>query len=49
VSRIHLAYDRDQRRVLLNSNELSGSVKYWGIFEWLSDWRLLKKDSAAWN
>jgi hypothetical protein len=31
-----------------HGNELSGFIN--GEFlEWLSDWRLLKKDSAAWN
>jgi hypothetical protein len=32
-----------------NCNEPSGSIKYWEIFEKLSDWRLLKKDSAPWS
>jgi predicted deacylase len=31
-----------------HGNELSGSIKCWEILEWLSDWQLLKKDSAPW-
>jgi hypothetical protein len=27
-------------------NKLSGSIKFWEILEWMSDWRLLKKGSA---
>jgi hypothetical protein len=27
-------------------NEISGSVKFWEIIEWLSDWRLLKEELA---
>jgi hypothetical protein len=27
-------------------NEPSGSIKFWEILEWLSDWRLLKKGST---
>jgi hypothetical protein len=30
-------------------NELSGSIKFWEILEWLGDWPLLKKDSAPRN
>jgi hypothetical protein len=30
-----------------HGNESSGSMKCWEILEYLSDWRLLKKDSAA--
>jgi hypothetical protein len=26
-----------------DGNEPPGSMKYWEILEWLSDWRLLKK------
>jgi hypothetical protein len=29
-------------------NEPSGSIKCWEILEWLSDGRLLKKESAPW-
>jgi hypothetical protein len=29
-----------------HGNELSGSIKFWEILEWLSDWRLHKKDLA---
>jgi hypothetical protein len=31
---------------LAHSSEPSGSIKYWEITEWLSDWRLLLKDSS---
>jgi hypothetical protein len=30
-----------------HGDEPSGSIKYWVILEYLSDWRLLKKGSAA--
>jgi hypothetical protein len=30
-----------------HGNEPLGSIKYWEILEWLSDWRLLKRGSAA--
>jgi hypothetical protein len=30
-------------------NEPSGSIKFWEILEWLCNWRLLKKGSAAWS
>jgi hypothetical protein len=29
---------------LADSSEPSGSIKYWDILEWLSDWRLLMED-----
>jgi hypothetical protein len=29
-----------------HDNEPSGSIKCWGILEWLSDWWLVRKDSA---
>jgi hypothetical protein len=29
-----------------HGSELSGSIKYWEILEYLRNWRLLKKDSA---
>jgi hypothetical protein len=32
-----------------HGNEPLGSVKCWEILEWLSDWRLLKMDSAPWS
>jgi hypothetical protein len=32
-----------------HGNELSVSIKYSEILEYLSDWRLLKKDSAPWK
>jgi hypothetical protein len=32
-----------------DSNEPSGLIKCWVILQWLSDWQLLKKDSAQWN
>jgi hypothetical protein len=28
---------------------IDGSIICWAIFEWLSDWWLLNKDSAAWS
>jgi hypothetical protein len=31
------------------SCEPLGSIKCWEIIEWLSDWQLLKKDSAPWS
>jgi hypothetical protein len=30
-------------------NEPSGAIKYWEIFEKLSDWWLLKDASAQWS
>jgi hypothetical protein len=30
-------------------NELSGSIKRWEVLQQLSNWRLLKKDSATWS
>jgi hypothetical protein len=30
-----------------HSNERSGCIKCWECLEWISDWRLLKDDSAA--
>jgi hypothetical protein len=30
-------------------NESVGSIKCWEILELISDWQLLKKDSAIWN
>jgi hypothetical protein len=35
--------------VMNHSNEPSGSIECWEILERLSDWRLLKKGSAAWS
>jgi hypothetical protein len=32
-----------------HGHETSGFIKYWEIFEWLSDWQLLKKVSAPWS
>jgi hypothetical protein len=32
-----------------HSNEPSGSIKFWEILKWLSDWRLPKKGSAHWS
>jgi hypothetical protein len=32
-----------------HGNEPPGSIKCWEILEWLSDWRLLKKNSAPWS
>jgi hypothetical protein len=39
---IDLAQDRNQWRALVNGNEPSSSIKYWKIFEWLYNWRLLR-------
>jgi hypothetical protein len=44
---IDLAQDRESS--FEHSNESSGSMKFWEILEWLSDWRILKKGSAPWN
>jgi hypothetical protein len=42
-----LAQNSDQWRALLKTvMEHSGSIKCWEIFEWLSDWWLLKQGSA---
>jgi hypothetical protein len=30
-----------------HGNELSGSIKWWEVLEWLHNWQLLKKGSAA--
>jgi hypothetical protein len=36
---IDLAQGRDQWRALvIHVNERSGSIRWWEIFEWLSDW-----------
>jgi hypothetical protein len=32
-----------------HGNELPGCIKCWDILKWPSDWRLLYKDSVAWN
>jgi hypothetical protein len=29
-----------------HGNEPSGSIKCWEILEWLTEWHLIKKDSA---
>jgi hypothetical protein len=29
-----------------HGNEPSGSIRCWEVFEWLHNWRLLKKSSA---
>jgi hypothetical protein len=47
-------FQRTTRRYIpedrtLYGNESSGSIKCWEILEQLSDWRLLKKDSAPWS
>jgi hypothetical protein len=46
---INLAQDRDQGRVRLNTVDPKGSMKCWEIFEQLSKWWLLVRDSAAWS
>jgi hypothetical protein len=43
VDWIDMAQDRDQWRALVNT----GSIKCWEVFEWLHNWRLLKKGSAS--
>jgi hypothetical protein len=32
-----------------HDKELSGSIKFWEILEYLRDWQLLKKGSAPWS
>jgi hypothetical protein len=32
-----------------HGDDTSGSIKCWEIFEWLSDWRFLREDSAPWS
>jgi hypothetical protein len=32
-----------------HGNELQRYIKYYEILEYLSDWRLLKKDSVPWS
>jgi hypothetical protein len=32
-----------------HDNEPSGSINCWETLEWLSDWRILKKDSGPWR
>jgi hypothetical protein len=32
-----------------HDNEPLGSIKFWEILEYLSDWRLLKKGSSPWS
>jgi hypothetical protein len=44
---IRLAQVRDQWRAVVNTvMNLQVSIKYWEVFEWLHNWRLVKKDSA---
>jgi hypothetical protein len=40
---IDVTQDRDQ----YSCNEPSGSIKRWEVLEWLHNWQLLKKSSAA--
>jgi hypothetical protein len=40
---IDLAQGRDQCE---HGNEPLGSIKCWEVFEWLHNWRFLKKRSA---
>jgi hypothetical protein len=48
MDRTDLGQDSDQWRALVKTvMEPSGSIKFWEIFEWLSDWRLLKKGSSS--
>jgi hypothetical protein len=49
VDWVALVQDGDQWRALVNTvmiDEPSGSIKCWGVAEWLHNWRLLKKGSA---
>jgi hypothetical protein len=47
---IHLAQNRDQMEGSCErDNEPSSSIKCWEILKYLSDWWLLKKDSAPWS
>jgi hypothetical protein len=32
-----------------HGNDISVSIRCWEILEQLSDWRLLRKDSAPWS
>jgi hypothetical protein len=43
VDWIRLVQDREQQRALL------GSIKRLEFLEWLSNWSLLKKNSAIWS
>jgi hypothetical protein len=45
---IDLAQVRDQWQSLVNTL-MNLLVLYWEILEYLSDWRLLKKDPASWS
>jgi hypothetical protein len=36
----------DSIKMVLRSNEVSGSIKCWKVLEWLHNWWLLKKGSA---
>jgi hypothetical protein len=47
VDWIHLVQDRVQWRGIVNINALSSSVKREKFIEFLSDYRLLKKDSSS--
>jgi hypothetical protein len=46
VDWIDIAQDRDQWRALVHDIEPSGSMKCWGVLEWLHNWRFLKNGSA---
>jgi hypothetical protein len=50
VKWIRLAQDKGQWRALVNTvMNLSDSIKWWRIFEWLSNYWLFKKDMAPWS
>jgi hypothetical protein len=50
VDWMHLANDKDQWRALVNTvMNFSGYIKCSKFLDYLTDYQLLKKDSASWN